>query len=237
MSGSRGTLHRSRLGVRAPVRRGLSPRTQYSPLEMSGELVRDRLVLGLLFVVGGSSLLWGLYLIFYISQTSPSGIFNTILGLLVLLITWAFLLPYALPAVRRYVEPVARRPSPAAPLASPRPTPLGAVRPATRPAATSPTRPSSAPPVTMTRPPAASDGSRDDSAPRVLPPVATARPQASRIAPPVTAPAVANTDDREIEEILAELPGPLDASLASASPDEVVRRLDALLRDLAAESD
>src|SRR5580692_329819 len=204
MSGSRGTLHRSRLGVRAPVRRGLSPRTQYSPLEMSGELVRDRLVLGLLFVVGGSSLLW------------------------------AFLLPYALPAVRRYVEPVARRPSPAAPLASPRPTPLGAVRPATRPAATSPTRPSSAPPVAMTRPPGASDGSRDDSAPRVLPPVATARPQASRIAPPVTAPAVANTDDREIEEILAELPGPLDASLASASPDEVVRRLDALLRDLAA---
>jgi hypothetical protein len=43
-------------------------------------------------------------------------------------------------------------------------------------------------------------------------------------------------DDLEIEEILSDLPGPVDASLADATPDEVIRRLDALLDDLSTGS-
>jgi hypothetical protein len=216
---------------------------------MSSELVRDRLVLGLLFIVGGSSLLWGLYLIFYVAQTSPSGIFNTILGLLVLLVTWGFLLPYALPAER--AERTARAPSASeagirAPpaRAAPAPTPGGApARPLPRPSASAPgvTRPS---PTPAQRP-----------LPRVVPPPIAVRPSS----PPASVPGTplevpsgrllpttavgptaeerrSSEEDKEIDSILADLPGPVDPTLAGASPDEMIRRLDALLDDLSSGS-
>ncbi|MCI4327324.1 MAG: hypothetical protein L3K16_06795 [Thermoplasmata archaeon] len=202
---------------------------------MSGELVRDRLVLGLLFVVGGSSLLWGLYLIFYISQTSPSGIFNTILGLLVLLITWAFLLPYALPAVRRNVAPAERRPRLAVPVPSPRSPSVAPTPPPAQPSAGPTGNPSPAPGRVTQRPPTVLRPTLRPRDVRVEPTGEALRPVRPAVSPPPVA--ARSSEDREIDEILAELPGPLDAALASESPAEVVRRLDALLRDLGAETD
>jgi hypothetical protein len=202
---------------------------------MSSELVRDRLVLGLRFVVGGSSLLWGLYLIFYVAQRSPSGIFNTILGLVVLFVTWGFLLPYAMPADRVEWNPGAdassgapRPPSPqsSGPVASGRNDP----RPAPRPTATTPpaARPAPSPlPRSIARAAAPIPPARVVPAPRPAP-----RPLAASAPPAMTL----SEEDREIESILAELPGPLDPTLATASPDEVIRRLDALIDDLSSGS-
>jgi hypothetical protein len=208
---------------------------------MSGELVRDRLVLGLLFVVGGSSLLWGLYSIFYVSSSSPSGIFNTVLGLLVLLITWAFLLPYALPAARvGHVAPARRDSVPSPP---PAPT-VAAARP---PPASRTVAPRPSPPLTVAVAPAQSPlgAARATVAvpvPPVSPPVTTAPvPPTAPVRPAAPARPAASSfrsdrEDSEIEEILAELPGPVDSTLADETPDQVIRRLDALLEDLSSGS-
>jgi hypothetical protein len=217
-------------------------------------MVRDRAFLGLLFVVGGSSLLWGLYEIFYVSPTAPAGIFNTVLGLMVLLVTWAFLVPYVVPSshgdptpgtapvYRPYLAkpiapaelPVQRPVAPRVPAPSPRPVAIAGsppiARPVPRPIPAS--RPTATPVVSA---PAAI--SRPPSAPASPPPplsVPTSPFSASPSQAPAANPPMA---DREVEEILADLPESMDADLAAENADEVIRRLDALLRDLAGDDE
>jgi hypothetical protein len=206
---------------------------------MTGEMVRDRAFLALLFVVGGSSLLWGLYELFYVSPTAPAGVFNTVLGLMVLLVTWAFLFPYVIPSshgdpapgdtpvYRPYLAkpiapatlpgpraPARRAPAPRGTVANPRPLPIATAPPAPR------------------IPPRAAPPSRPFGVPVAAAPVRTPpAPSVPRVPRPVP------VRDLEIEEILADLPESLDADLAAENADEVIQRIDALLRDLAGDDD
>ncbi|HXQ95078.1 MAG TPA: hypothetical protein VN864_07950 [Thermoplasmata archaeon] len=200
---------------------------------MRGELSRDHLVLGLLFVVGGSSLLWGLYLVFYIAATSPSGIFNTILGLLVLLITWGFLLPYAIPAER--AEPSA--PPPTAVAASPPPAARyverrAPARPTPRPQPRASLAPTPAPRIAPTS--FARSSARAGSVSSRVAPVPISPP--TRRLAPTPEQRRASAEEAEIAAILADLPGPVDSLSSSSSPEEMIRRLDALRDDLAGGS-
>ena len=194
---------------------------------MSADMVRDRVLLVLLFLIAGSSTLWGLYQVYFVSPTSPSGLFNTVLGLLVLLVTWAYLLPSVLPRAAAesgppegapHRAPTAQR---ARAAATGRPTPAPLARASVTRAATSP----------LGRLPAALT--------RQLPPTvssASARPPGvSSKAPRPTPGARSIHEEEEIAEILADLPEPLDPDLAAESPDDVVRRLDALLLDLSSD--
>ena len=197
-------------------------------------MVQDRVFLGLLFVVGGSSLIWGLYEIFYVAPTSPSGLFNTVLGLLVLLVTWAFLLPYAVPARPRPRAPAERsipratgpRPESARPARPPVPTAVPA--PPRRPEPAAVPRRTAPAVVAAPRPEPAGPA----AAPALRPTPIPAAPRPPYVSPlrPVAAP----TPDPELEALLAEFPTPTDESLTGASPEEVVKRLDALLDDLSA---
>jgi hypothetical protein len=199
---------------------------------MTGEMVRDRAFLGLLFVVGGSSLLWGLYELFYVSTTSATGVFNTVLGLMVLLVTWAFLVPYVIPAAHGDPTPGTApvyRPYLAKPVAP-------AQMPKPRPSAPRVSIPTASPRAEPESPPAWRAPVRAAAPTRV--PIIPLAPLAADVAlPPVVSrrPVEPPLGDEEIDDILADLPAQLDADLAAASADEVIRRLDALLRDLSGE--
>jgi hypothetical protein len=201
---------------------------------MSGEMVRDRAFLGLLFVVGGSSLLWGLYELFYVSTTSATGVFNTVLGLMVLLVTWAFLVPYVVPSAHGdptpgtapVYRPYLSKPVAPAQLPKPRPAPRRTPVPAPVPTANLDSAPAWRPSVRAAAPARISRAPLEPLAVEVLrPPVVPAPLGDSPLG------------DEEIDDILADLPDQLDADLAAASADEVIRRLDALLRDLSGGED
>ncbi|MCI4355917.1 MAG: hypothetical protein L3K18_02075 [Thermoplasmata archaeon] len=194
---------------------------------MAGDGVGDRVLLSILFLIAASSTVWGLYQIYYVSPTSPSGLFNTVLGLLVLLVTWAYLLPFVVP--KKSTESGFSDPTPPRASAS-----IGArARSTGRPA-----------PAMLSR----AAGPRTAVANLGVPPPApvrpvpraasagTVRPAPARSIPPRPAPSAPTIqEEREIAEILADLPEPLDPGLAAESPDDVVRRLDELLRDLSVD--
>ena len=184
-------------------------------------MAEDRAVLGLLLLVGGSSLLWGLYQISSVSSRSPSGAFNTILGLLVLLVAVAYVFPRVLPEQTRRPAP-----GPHGAEGEAAEAPIDDSPPAgwtTLVAAKYPPRPSPA------RPPLAAKSrpSRASARPTAATPPARPVPRAGPRTPPPR-PEV----EAEIAEILRDLPGPIDESAGSATPDEMVRRLDELIRDL-----
>jgi hypothetical protein len=194
---------------------------------MPGDKVRDRAVLAVLFLVGGSSTLWGLYEVYYVSPTSPSGLFNTVLGLLVLLVTWAYLVPYVVPR-RAALSVPPEVASTRAPTAS-----------RARAAATGRPAPAPLSRATRTRPTAAPPGRLPTAPARPVPPAAVSAP-VRRVGTSATAQGPTPSarkihEEEEIAEILADLPEPLDPALMAESPDDVVRRLDALLRDLSVD--
>jgi hypothetical protein len=193
-------------------------------------MVQDRVFLALLFIVGGSSLVWGLYLLFYVSQNSPSGIFNSVLGLLVLFVTWAYLVPYVLPS--RATLPLV--PSVTSPL---RPAPPRAalgppVRSPARPAAGATPRAAPAPPL-WSPTPEPSPSSAPPSATRFARPARPTTSAADVFAAPLPRPTPSPPRmDPEIESLLSDLPSPADEPTGAGTPDEMVDRLDALQRDL-----
>jgi hypothetical protein len=194
---------------------------------MSGDMVRDRVLLALLLTVGTSSALWGLYMVYYVSPTSPSGLFNTFLGLLVLLVTWAFLVPSPLP--RKAAKPNTSELAPTRSAATSRARAAATGRPAPAPLY----RGSRSRPTAMPLMPSTVGLPRLVASATVS---ASGRPALASAAMPRRAPSPPTMqEEKEIAEILADLPEPLDPALAAESADDVVRRLDALLRDLSVE--
>ena len=193
-------------------------------------MVRDRVFLALLFGVGTGSLLWGLYEIFYVSPTAPSGLFNTVLGLLVLLVSWAYLVPFVVPAPTELRETPSSK-IPASPSSA---TDLGPRPPQTlrRSGARAGSVASAMPPRLPRRPAPAVAPIPARTRPRPRSPPVSAASSSPRVLRTRIGPAVPTQEERELAEALADLPGPVDETLAAATPDEVVRRIDALLRDL-----
>jgi hypothetical protein len=210
---------------------------------MAEGMVQDRVFLALLFIVGGSSLIWGLYLLFYVAPNSASGIFNTVLGLLVLIFTWAFLVPYVIPArTRSQMRPTVTavppaRPAPARSFAS------GTVRPVSVPSV-GPAPEASAPLAVRPTLVAAARSAPRSAAPLgvevapSIPATPLVRPSAADVfaAPLVSRPTPPPTLDPEIEALLSDLSAPSDEPAGPSSPDEMVERLDDLARDLSDRS-
>src|SRR5579871_1948697 len=95
-------------------------------------LLRERAYLALLLLVGAGAVVLGFYESWATGGRSISGVFDLALGACVLLVTWLFLAPSAIPgyfgdpafrsaaAERPYLRPVAP-PGPVLPVAAPRP--------------------------------------------------------------------------------------------------------------------
>jgi hypothetical protein len=100
-------------------------------VEPSGA-VRDRAFLAVLLLVGAAGIASGLFQLIWVSASAPSGIFDAVLGLTVLLVTWLFLAPYVLPATFRVtVTPAARPHATRSRPAAGRPAPISAHHPST----------------------------------------------------------------------------------------------------------
>lgn len=105
--------------------------------------MRDRAFLAVLLFVGAAAIASGLYQLMWLNSSMPTGIFDAVLGLTVLLVTWLFLAPYVLPETFGLPTAASVRPASTTGPTAGRPPPLTAHRP--EPRAPAPRAPAPAP--------------------------------------------------------------------------------------------